>query len=66
MTIKGRCINYPVLFVSNEAFTIALDVAVLLMPVYFIAQLQQSLSQRISMSSTFLLGLVYVDRKKRK
>ena len=57
LSIQSRCIKYPVFFTSNEAFTIALDLVVLLMPVYFIAQLQQSLSQRISISSTFLLGL---------
>ena len=63
LTIKSRCIKYPVFFTSNEAFTIALDLVVLLMPVYFIAQLQQSLSQRISISSTFLLGLVSVSSR---
>lgn len=57
-TINSRCIEYPVFFTSNEAFTIALDLVVLLMPVYFIAHLQRSISQRISISSTFLLGLV--------
>lgn len=62
-TIHSRCIQYPVFFTSNEAFTIALDLVVLLIPVYFIAQLQQSLSQRISISSTFLLGLVCVSSK---
>ncbi|KAL9639793.1 MAG: hypothetical protein Q9164_000692, partial [Protoblastenia rupestris] len=58
LTIKSRCIVYPVFFLSNEAFTIALDLVVLLMPVYFISHIQRSLSQRISISSTFLLGLV--------
>ncbi|CAO1598368.1 hypothetical protein XANCAGTX0491_002137 [Xanthoria calcicola] len=57
-TINSRCIEYPIFFTSNEAFTIALDLVVLLMPVYFIAHLQRSISQRISISSTFLLGLV--------
>lgn len=56
--IKSRCIKYPEFFTSNEAFTIVLDLVVLLMPVYFIAQLQGSLSHRISISSTFLLGLL--------
>ncbi|KAF6233946.1 hypothetical protein HO173_007776 [Letharia columbiana] len=57
-TIKSRCIQYPQFFTSNESFTIILDLVVLLMPVYFISHLQRSVSQRISISSTFLLGLV--------
>ncbi|TVY83372.1 Satratoxin biosynthesis SC1 cluster protein [Lachnellula suecica] len=56
--IKARCVRYPVFFISNEAFTIALDIVVLVMPVYFISSIKRSLSQRISISSTFLLGLV--------
>lgn len=56
--IESRCIEYPEFFTSNESFTIVLDLVVLLMPIYFISQIQRSLSQRISISSTFLLGLV--------
>lgn len=58
MTISSRCIQYAEFFTSNEVFTIVLDLVVLLMPVYFVSNLQQSISQRISISSTFLLGLV--------
>ncbi|KAF7949827.1 uncharacterized protein EAE97_003336 [Botrytis byssoidea] len=57
-TIEGKCINYPVFFLSNEAFSIALDIVVLLMPVYFISSIEKSLSHRISISSTFLVGLI--------
>lgn len=60
LTIKRRCLNDPVLFVTTECFTTALDLAILLMPVYSIAHLQRSLSQKVSILSTFLLGLMYV------
>jgi hypothetical protein len=56
--VKSHCVDYPVFFISNEAFTIALDVVVLLMPVYFLSSIKRSLSQRISISSTFVLGLM--------
>ncbi|MCJ1251006.1 hypothetical protein MMC30_008237 [Trapelia coarctata] len=57
-SIESKCINYNVFFLSNEAFTITLDLVVLLMPIYFIKNIQRSVSQRVSISSTFLLGLV--------
>ena len=56
--MKARCIYYPELFASNESFTIVLDLVILLMPVYFVPQAQGSLSQRISINSTFFIGLV--------
>ncbi|TGO63201.1 hypothetical protein BOTNAR_0103g00200 [Botryotinia narcissicola] len=57
-TITAKCIDYPVFFTSNEAFTIAFDVVVLSIPVWFIAQIKRSIGERITISSTFLLGLV--------
>lgn len=59
--IPKKCIDYPALFLSNEAITLVFDLAVLLMPVYFISNIQRSLTQKISISITFLLGLVYVS-----
>lgn len=56
--VASKCISYNVFYTSNQAFAIALDIIVLCMPVFFISNLQQSLSQKISISSTFLLGLV--------
>ncbi|TVY71505.1 Satratoxin biosynthesis SC1 cluster protein [Lachnellula suecica] len=56
--IKARCIIAPDFFLANEVFTITLDIVVLLMPVYFIASIKRSFSQRVSISSTFILGLV--------
>ncbi|KAA8564337.1 hypothetical protein EYC84_011281 [Monilinia fructicola] len=57
-SIPAKCINYPVFFTSNEAFTILFDIVVLFIPVWFIAQIKRSVGERISISSTFLLGLV--------
>ena len=57
-TLKARCIHPPEIFASNKSFTIVLDLVVLLMPVYFVSQTQRSPSQRISIISTFLTGLV--------
>ncbi|KAF7923072.1 uncharacterized protein EAE98_007777 [Botrytis deweyae] len=57
-TITAKCIDYPVFFTSNEAFTIAFDIVVLSIPVWFIAQIKRSVGERITISSTFLLGLV--------
>ncbi|KAK4696408.1 hypothetical protein P7C71_g1495, partial [Lecanoromycetidae sp. Uapishka_2] len=57
-TTPSKCIDYNIFYTSNQAIAIALDIVVLFMPIYFISNLQQSLSQRISISSTFLLGLV--------
>ncbi|TGO17485.1 hypothetical protein BTUL_0017g00660 [Botrytis tulipae] len=57
-TITAKCIDYPVFFTSNEAFTIAFDIVVLSIPVWFIAQIKRSIGERITISSTFLLGLV--------
>ncbi|KAF7914522.1 uncharacterized protein EAF01_000928 [Botrytis porri] len=56
--IAAQCIDYPVFFTSNEAFTIAFDIVVLSIPVWFIAQIKRSIGERITISSTFLLGLV--------
>ncbi|TGO27834.1 hypothetical protein BPAE_0036g00450 [Botrytis paeoniae] len=56
--IAAKCIDYPVFFTSNEAFTIAFDIVVLSIPVWFIAQIKRSIGERITISSTFLLGLV--------
>lgn len=56
-----KCIDYPALFLSNEVITITFDLAVLLIPVFFIANIQRSMTQRISISITFLLGLMYVQ-----
>ncbi|TEY59784.1 hypothetical protein BOTCAL_0186g00050 [Botryotinia calthae] len=53
----AKCIDYPVFFTSNEAFTIAFDIVVLSIPVWFIAQIKRSIGERICISSTFLLGL---------
>ncbi|KAF7922822.1 uncharacterized protein EAE97_010986 [Botrytis byssoidea] len=58
ITITAKCIDYPVFFTSNEAFTIAFNVVVLSIPVWFIAQIKRSIGERITISSTFLLGLV--------
>ncbi|KAH8598657.1 hypothetical protein B0O99DRAFT_684044 [Bisporella sp. PMI_857] len=58
ITTKSKCLNINNLFIATEAFTIALDIIVLVMPVYFIKSIKRSLSQRISISSTFLIGLV--------
>ncbi|KAF7890326.1 hypothetical protein EAF00_008641 [Botryotinia globosa] len=57
-TITAKCIDYPVFFTSNEAFTIAFDIVVLSIPVWFIAQIKRSIGERITISSTFLLGLL--------
>ncbi|KAB8292355.1 hypothetical protein EYC80_008095 [Monilinia laxa] len=57
-SVPAKCVNYPVLFTSNEAFTIVFDIVVLFIPVWFIAQIKRSVGERISISSTFLLGLV--------
>jgi len=56
--VPSKCFKYNTVFVANEAITITLDVVMLLMPVYFISTIKRSVSQRISISSTFLLGLV--------
>ncbi|KAJ8061870.1 hypothetical protein OCU04_009661 [Sclerotinia nivalis] len=57
-TITAQCIDYPIFFTSNQAFTIVLDIVVLFIPAWFIAQIKRSVGERISTSSTFLLGLV--------
>lgn len=57
-TKPSTCVNYPVMFIANETTTLIFDLFVLLLPVYFISQIQRSLSQRLSISSTFLLGLI--------
>ncbi|QSZ33050.1 hypothetical protein DSL72_002635 [Monilinia vaccinii-corymbosi] len=56
--IPSKCLPYHTGYIINEALTIALDVVVLAMPAYFISSIKRSLSQKISISSTFLLGLV--------
>ncbi|KAF7945193.1 hypothetical protein EAE96_009972 [Botrytis aclada] len=56
--IAAKCIDYPVFFTSNEAFTILFDIVVLSIPVWFIAQIKRSIGERITISSTFLLGLM--------
>ncbi|KAF7915866.1 uncharacterized protein EAE98_010946 [Botrytis deweyae] len=56
--IKSKCLSPTNIFISTEAFTIGLDLIVLLMPVYFIKSIKRSLSQRISISSTFLVGII--------
>ncbi|KAI9651200.1 hypothetical protein NHQ30_001237 [Ciborinia camelliae] len=56
--IAAKCISSPVFFTSNEAFTIVFDIVVLFIPVWFIAQIKRSVGERISISSTFVLGLV--------
>ncbi|THV46038.1 hypothetical protein BGAL_0424g00050 [Botrytis galanthina] len=57
-TITAKCIDYPVFFTCNEAFTIAFDIVVLSIPVWFIAQIKRSIAERITISGTFLLGLM--------
>lgn len=57
---NAKCINYNIFYTSNQAIAIVLDLMVIFMPVYFVSNLQQSLSHRVSISSTFLLGLMYV------
>ena len=59
--VPSKCINYNAFYTSNQAIAIALDIVVPFRPTYFIANLQRSLSQRFSISSTFLLGMVYVS-----
>lgn len=56
ITTTGECIDYQVFFTSNEAFTIVLDIVVLFIPVWFIAQIKRSVGERMSISMTFLLG----------
>lgn len=58
ITKPSKCVDYSVMFIANEAITLVFDLFVLLLPVYFISQIQRSLSQRLSISSTFLLGLM--------
>lgn len=56
--IPSKCFPYNKGFIVNEGLTITLDVVVLVMPAYFISSIKRSLSQKISISSTFLVGLV--------
>ncbi|QSZ33175.1 hypothetical protein DSL72_002761 [Monilinia vaccinii-corymbosi] len=56
-TVPSKCINTAVLFTSNEGFTIVFDIVVLLIPVWFVAQIKKSVRERISISGTFFLGL---------
>ncbi|KAI9669387.1 MAG: hypothetical protein M1831_000423 [Alyxoria varia] len=57
-TISSRCVNFNALFLSNEAITIALDLVVLFLPVWYIARIQSSVKHKVSISITFLLGLI--------
>ncbi|TGO82778.1 hypothetical protein BPOR_0761g00040 [Botrytis porri] len=56
--IKSKCISPTNILISTEVFTIGLDLIVLVMPVYFGQSIKRFLSQRISTSSTFLIGII--------
>ncbi|KAB8290255.1 hypothetical protein EYC80_011121 [Monilinia laxa] len=56
--IPSKCFAYNKGFIVNEGLTITLDIVVLVMPAYFISSIKRSLSQKISISSTFLVGLI--------
>jgi hypothetical protein len=62
LEISSTCIEEYDFFLSNECLTIALDIVVLLMPIYYISHIKRSLAERISISSTFALGLMLVNQ----
>jgi len=58
LEIHSTCVQEYRFFLANECITITLDLFVILMPVYYIAQIRRSFSQRLSIASTFALGLM--------
>ncbi|KAI1198346.1 hypothetical protein F5X97DRAFT_342651 [Nemania serpens] len=57
---EGKCINQWALFLSGGVLATSLDVVLILLPIYWISQLQFSNSKKIATLAMFSLGIVVI------
>ncbi len=61
LTIRGgHCVNRAYLFVSTAAFNILMDLVVLGLPLFILADLKIRRRTKIGLIFIFLLGIMYV------
>ncbi|KAL8744111.1 MAG: hypothetical protein Q9190_003612 [Brigantiaea leucoxantha] len=59
-SVSGRCIDIDAEIITNGAWNVASDIAILLLPIRAIWQLKLSRRKKLEVSGVFAIGLLYV------
>lgn len=55
-TIKGRCLDMPMLYQLGAAYNVFTDFAILILPMPIVWHLQMPKSKKIAVTGVFLMG----------
>lgn len=60
--LPGKCVDFLVLWYFNSSFNVATDIAVVVLPLYVLKDLNLPRRQKWAVLGVFAIGVLYVSR----